>query len=119
MVKVLIDTNFILSCIRKKIDFFEELAEYEILIPLQVVREIEKITISKKKMKFRDEARLALKILDKGNFTKIDLGVNYVDNGIRKFVKNNPNIIIATLDEDLKRKVNQRLVIRGRVLEVV
>lgn len=117
--KILLDTNFILSCIRKKIDFFEELMEYEILIPSQVINEIKRITASKKKLRFRDEANLALKILDKSKFKKIELENNYVDKGIKKFAEKNPKIIVATLDEDLKKKLRQRLVIRGKRLEIL
>lgn len=117
--KILLDTNFILSCIRKKIDFFEELMEYEILIPKQVIDEIKKISASKKKLKFRDEANLALKILEKSRFKKIKLEDDYVDKGIRKFAQKNQDIVVATLDEALKKKLKRRLVIRGKKLEIL
>ncbi len=117
--RILLDTNFILSCIRKKIDFFEELMEHEILIPKQVIDEIKKISVSKKKLKFKEEARLALKILEKSKFKKIKLEDDYVDKGIRKFAQKNPNIVVATLDRDLKKKLKRKLVIRGKKLEIL
>ncbi len=44
MGQVLLDTNFILNCINQKIDFFEDLAGYKIIIPQEVINEIKKIT---------------------------------------------------------------------------
>jgi len=112
-----LDTNFILSCIRKKIDFFEEirLMGFKILIPTQVIREIKKFAESK------PEARLALTILEKNDFDKIDLKVKNVDNGIVKIAEKNKGYIIATLDREIKNKIkNQKLVIRGdRNLEII
>ena len=45
MRNVLLDTSFILTCVRNKIDFFEqlELEGFKILVPKQVIKEIEAI----------------------------------------------------------------------------
>ena len=47
----ILDTNFILTCVKQKIDFFEDikLMGFQIVIPKQVINEIEKIPKSKKK----------------------------------------------------------------------
>jgi rRNA-processing protein FCF1 len=121
MRKVLLDTNFILSCLRKKIDFFEEIKfmGLKIIVPIQVVNEIKRITGSKKKLRFREEAKLALVLLEKNTFEKIDLGSNYVDKGVQKFIKSNPEIIVATLDNELKKKLKKKLIIRGKKLEIL
>ncbi|MAG79108.1 hypothetical protein CMI40_01910 [Candidatus Pacearchaeota archaeon] len=123
MKKVIIDTNFILSCIRNKIDFFEEikLMGMEILIPKQVIDELKRIHNSKKKLHFRENAKVALKILEKNSFKKIDLKQKYVDKGLIQFTKKNQNIIIATLDRELKMKIkNPKLVIRNKKkLEII
>ncbi len=117
-----LDTNFILSCIRKKIDFFGEIEfmGFKILIPEQVIREIKKIAESGK-MKFREEARLALILLKNNSFSEIDLHSKNVDNGIVKVSKENPDYVIATLDREMQNKIkNQKLVIRGyKKLEVI
>ncbi len=122
MKQVLLDTSFILTSIRNKIDFIEELTfkGLNILIPKQVLQEIKKITESKKKLRFRDEAALALKILEQSKFKQIDLKGKNTDNGIVKYSKEN-DVIVATLDQELKRNVwGQRLVIRGKKkLEIV
>lgn len=118
---VLLDTNFILSCIRNKIDFIEELelSGRKILLPIQVVDEI-KVISNKEKGNLKEEAKLALKLLENSKFEKVDLKEKYVDKGIRKFIEKNPSIIIATLDRELKRPKNRNMVItRKKRIEIV
>jgi len=123
MKQVILDTNFILTCIKQKIDFFEELKleGLQILIPKQVINEIKRISNSKKKLHFREDAKVALKLLGKNHFKKIDLKIKYVDKGLTKFTKENKNVIIATLDKELKKKIkNPKLVIREKKrLEII
>lgn len=117
MKQVILDTNFILSCIRKKIDFFEEIKfmGFKILIPTQVIKEIKGITNSKKKLKFREEAKLALKLLEKNSFKEIDIKNKNVDRGLINLARENKDIIIATLDREIKNKTqNSKLIIRGQ-----
>ena len=127
MKKTILDTNFILTCVKQKIDFFEEIRfmGMEILIPKQVINELKIILDSKKKLHFREEAKLSLKLLEKEkkSFKKIDLsryGKN-TDKGIKNFAEKNKDIIVATLDKKLKNKIkNQKLVIRGKKkLEII
>lgn len=120
--KILIDTNFILSCVRNKIDFFRELSlmGFEILIPTKVIDELKKVENSKQKLKERDIARISLLILKKNYFKKIDLSGKYVDSAIRNYCAKNPDIIIATLDRQLKKLSNKKLIIKGKKqLEVI
>lgn len=123
MKQVILDTNFILSCIRNKIDFFEDikLMGFQIIIPEQVVKEIERISKSKKKLQFREDAKLALKILEKNKFKEIKLPERQVDKGLIKLAEKDKNIIIATLDRELKKKIkNPKMVIKGKKkLEVI
>ena len=64
MKQVILDTSFILTCVKQKIDFFEELKfmGVKVLIPRQVIREL-------KNMKTSDNAQLSLQILDKNKFS--------------------------------------------------
>lgn len=123
MKQVILDTNFILTCVKQKIDFFNEIetAGMKILIPEQVVNELEGVVKSRKKLHFREDAKLALKILEKKTYWKVNLESEDADDGILKFAKNNSDIIIATLDKELKKKLkNQKMVIRGKKkLEVI
>jgi rRNA-processing protein FCF1 len=123
MKQVLLDTNFIISCARQKIDFFEEIPGMglEILIPKQVFDEIKKLSKSRKSALVREEADLALKILNKNKFTLIKLRRNDVDKAIKEFADENKSVIIATLDKELKDKIqNQKMIIRGvKTLEII
>ncbi len=126
MKQAILDTNFILTCVKQKIDFFEwfNLNGIEILIPLEVINEIKKIIKSKdKKLYSKDSAELSLNILEKNKelFKKIKINEKYVDKGLIKFTKNNKNILLATLDRELKNKIsNKNIVIRGKKkLEII
>ena len=123
MVKyAVLDTNFILSCIRKKIDFFVDIPQMGlgILIPLQVLDEIKKFS-RQARGTLKEEAKLALVILQNQKFKRVDLYNKNVDNGIIKMANDNPNYIVATLDRAIKVKTkNSNLVIRGeKELEIV
>ena len=112
MKSALLDTNFILICIKQKIDFFEELEfmGFEILIPDKVIDELKKL-----------KQTSALKLLEKNNFREIILAGKNVDNSIINYAKKNPEIIIATLDKELSNKLkNRKIIIRGKKkLEII
>jgi len=114
MKQVLLDTSFIITCVKQKIDFFEELKfkGFKLIIPKQVIAELENL-----------KAELALKLLEKEkkSYKLIEFKKSYVDKGIIEFAEKNPRAVIATLDSDLKnRLLNQKLVIRGKKkLEII
>lgn len=87
----------------------------KIIIPKQVVEEVEGLSKSK------EEAKIALKILDKNSFKKIDLETKNTDNGIINLTKSNEDYIVATLDGEIKNKTkNKKMIIRGeRKLEII
>lgn len=126
MKKVILDTNFILSCIRHKIDFFEEISlmGIQIIIPNEVISEINRFRYKK------TEAGIAVNLLEnnKNLFETLELGKGHVDNKIVNFVKAHDNkdqeIIVATLDREIKEKLKQKrnklMVIRGKkTLEII
>jgi rRNA-processing protein FCF1 len=117
-----LDTNFILSCVRKKIDFFEDIPQMglKVLIPLQVMDELKKFS-RQGRGSLKQEAKLALVILQNQKFRRVDLYNRNVDNGIIKLANDNPDYIVATLDRAIKVKTkNSNLVIRGeKELEIV
>ncbi len=123
MKQAILDTNFILSCVKQKIDFFNEtkFLGLEIVIPREVVEEITKIKETGKKLHSRKTAELSLKILEQNEFKKIKLNKKSVDKGLVNLSKKSKDIIIATLDKELKRKIKgQKLVIKGRKkLEII
>ena len=85
------------------------------------MREISSISNSKTKGLVRKDAELALNILKNNKFRRVHTGGRTVDMGIIKFAKENPDVIIATLDAVIKRSVkNPKLVIRGKkTLEII
>ena len=113
MEQIILDTSFILTCIKQKIDFFEELVGTKILIPEQVINEVKNLK--------DPNSEPALKLFEKNKFEKIDIGKGHVDKRIIKFAKENPKSIVATLDREIKNKTkNQKLIIRGKKkLEVI
>ena len=112
MKSALLDTNFILSCIKQKIDFFEELylRGYQIIIPDKVIDELKKL-----------KQTSALKLLEKNNFKEIILAGKNTDNSIINYAKKNPEILVATLDKELNNKLkNRKIIIRGKKkLEII
>jgi len=122
MAYVVLDTNFILSCIRKKIDFFNDIQfmGFKIIIPIQVLDEVRQLSMTAKG-KFKDEAKVGLKLLEQNEFKRVDLYIKNVDNGIVKLAKDNKEYIVATLDQEIKNQLkNRKLIIRGeKRLEIV
>lgn len=104
----LLDTSFILSAIRNKIDFLDEAQSLGLIpiVPKQVLVELEGLA------KNKQESELAIKILK--NTKTIDLKTKNTDAGIIKYAKDN-KIVLATLDKDIKKKTsNRKLVIRAK-----
>lgn len=115
--RVILDTSFIISCINYKIDFLDSLAEllpgYELIVPIQVLVELEKLSLDKKtKVKDREAAKLGLKLL--AEVKKIKLEKKYVDLGILDYMQNHQDDFVATVDKKLKRKLRKVVVIRGK-----
>jgi len=114
MKQVLLDTNFILTCMKQKIDFFEDISMMGIplIIPEEVIKEL-------KKLKEKSALKL-LKIEDK-KFIKIKLEGKNVDNAIVKYAQENPDILIATLDKEIQNKIkNRKIIIRNKKkLEII
>jgi len=103
---ILIDTNFIKTCVKEKVDFFELEKYGRILLPEEVIEEFKKLSEkSKGKEKYFAELCLDLIESNKNRFKFVELGENYVDKGIIDFVDKKKNIAVATLDKELKRKV--------------
>lgn len=123
MKKILVDTNFLIACVKSKIDFFEEILYqgYKILIPENVIRELKKIKDSKQKRHNKEAAEIALNILKNQKYHTIKFKKRNVDNAIAEFANSKKDIIVATLDKELKKKIEKNiLIIRDKKkLEIV
>ncbi|MDP2628284.1 MAG: hypothetical protein Q8P15_00095 [Nanoarchaeota archaeon] len=120
--KVLLDTNFVLTCLKQKIDFVDEIQDkgLKIILPDQVVNEL-------KMLEHRDRTKadyfsaLSLKLINESDFKRVDLKDKKTDRGIIKFARKNPEVVIATLDKGIQEKIkNRKLIIRGKKkLEII
>ena len=110
--EVIIDTNFVISCIKKKIDFIEQLQEigFRIALPREVLQELKDLKTRKETSRSdRDAIELAFKIFENQKLNKIRLGEGKVDDGLIK--KGKEGAYIATLDNGIKRQIPNKVVI--------
>lgn len=108
--QIILDTNFIITSIKNKIQIFEELQKEfpsdKILIPLEVIKELEKLKEDEKlSLKEREYTKIAIELIKKYNPSIVPLNSKDVDAGILKYAKQYNNVIIATLDRNLKEKI--------------
>lgn len=112
MKQVILDTSFIISCIKNKIDFFEKLEHdgFQIIIPEQTIDELMGLG-----------AKTALKILETEKFRLVKIPGRDADTAIVNFVEKNHGVVVATLDKGLQKKIKtNKMVIRGtKKIEVI
>ncbi len=116
MKQIILDTSFILTCVKQKIDFFEEikLMGLQIAIPKQVIKEIERISELKKGAS-KNQSELALKLINQQKPRTINLKGKTTDKAIINYAKQHEDAVIATLDREIKKKIkNPKLIIRGK-----
>lgn len=118
--EVLIDTNFILTCVKQKVDFVslaDELFDEKIdwVVPDEVIEELKVISERKgEKTKDRESAKLSLELIENIKPKIVRLKNHNVDIGIVNYILGK-KIILATLDRGLKNRIdNQILTIRGK-----
>ena len=110
--EVLLDTNFIISCLLKKIDFVDEFVKLGLVpvLPREVLEELKDLKKdSKMSRKEREAIEIAFQIFEQRKLKKIKIGGSNVDDGLIK--KGREGIYIATLDNEIKRKVPNKIVI--------
>ncbi|MEX2017565.1 MAG: hypothetical protein WD876_03770 [Candidatus Pacearchaeota archaeon] len=112
MKQIILDTSFIITCVKQKIDFFEEISNegMRILIPSQVIAELKGLG-----------AETALKLLEKNDFDMVKISGKETDNSIITYAKKHPDVFVATLDKEIKDGFKGRvMIIRGKKkLEVI
>jgi len=120
--KILLDTNFIIICVKQKIDFpslandiIDEKIEW--IVTQDVLNELGNLKDKKgTKIKDKNAAQLSFKILKTIKPKTIELpGKNpNVDIKIVNYIMNK-DITLATIDKNLKSRVNNKiLTIRGK-----
>lgn len=110
--KVILDSSFIISCVKRKIDFISELEEkgFEVLLAKEVLQELKdlRLNVSHDERKAID---IAEEFFRKRKFKKIALGQDRVDVGL--IHKGKSGYYIATLDAAIKREVQNRVTINN------
>ena len=108
--EVILDSNFIISCLKRKIDFLLELKLLGLkpILPREVLQELKDLRL---KLKHEDKIAidLALSLFEGTGIKKMKLGNRTVDMGL--IDKGKKGIYIATLDSAIKRIVPNKVVI--------
>lgn len=108
--EVFLDTNFIISAIKRKIDFVSQLESmgFKVLLPREVFQELKDLKL-KSSQSDRVAIAVAMKIFDSMKVKKTTLGNRSVDLGLIEKGRN--GAYIATLDMAIKRMVPNRVII--------
>jgi len=107
VVKVLLDTNFLLEMLHYKLDFsiFQELEEdVELFISSETLRELK--SIANKKTKEGRLALIALKLIEAQKIKIVQSLKKEVDEDLLTLAKKE-GFIVATNDKDLKEKLKK------------
>jgi|SRR3989338_324532 len=122
--KILLDTNFLMYCAKEKLDYKEEIdnlmnEKYELLVPEQVLKELNYLKTKAKKGKDKSAASLALQLLKAYKTKSIKLLGKNTDQALLNYVRKNPKSIIATLDRNMRYILGRVILIsRGRKLMI-
>lgn len=112
--EILLDTNFILTCVKQKIDFVNFANEIinekiEWIIPFEVVGELTNLSTRKNVSgKDKDSAKLALFFIENIKYESMRVNNKNVDQGILDFARGK-NIVLATMDKKLKNDFGGRI----------
>lgn len=110
--KVILDSSFIISCIRERIDFLSQLAEQGFIpvVPREVLQEMKDLRISNR-VSHEDRVAIdvAFELLEKNKVKKNSLGTGRVDDWLIK--RGQEGIFIATLDKEIKKQIPKKIVI--------
>jgi len=108
--EVILDTNFIISCVKRKIDFIDRLRGegFKVLVPKEVIDELKDLRLNV----FHDDRvaiDFALEILNSKDIKKIKLGHKQVDESLIEM--GNKGAYIATLDRAIRHSVPNKVLI--------
>jgi rRNA-processing protein FCF1 len=119
MIKVILDTNFLIYCAENKIDYVHEITQlmdegHELVVPQQVENELNELYKKGEKFSDRQAAWLALKLIKANNVQIIRVPGRYADEAIINLMR--VGNIVATLDLELRKRLrNSRvIVIQGK-----
>jgi len=113
MTEILIDTNFIVNCMKQKVNMMEQFTElfgdYTLRVPRQVFEELERLESGEKlKIKDREAASISIQLFKANKIIPTELMTKEVDAGIIRYTKQNKDVYVATLDKILKNKIKEK-----------
>jgi len=112
--EIILDANFIISCVRKKIDFVSALEEkgFKIVVPREVLQEMKDLKKKNGESHLDREAiEIAFEMIERNKLKKMSLGSGKVDDKLIEIGKK--GIYIATLDNGIKRNIPNKIVINN------
>jgi len=125
MIKVILDTNFLIYCAKERLDYTEEIPKilhdgFQLVVPMQVVNELKKLRDDKKKKvsgKDKDACSLALQLLDVNKIPVIEILGRNVDEAIINLAKEDKKNVVATLDREMRHILGRVILInKGKKL---
>jgi len=120
--KLILDTNFLIYCAREKLDYVEEIGNlinegHELVVPFQVIEELERLKVKTKRGKDKIACDLALQLLEKNDIRRVKVKGESVDEGIINLSQENKKNITATLDREMRGILGRVILInRGKKL---
>lgn len=118
--EAILDTNFIISCIRGKIDFISQLEEegFKVILPREVMQELKDIKRRTGESHYdRSSIELALQMFERSKIRKMALGNNKVDDQLVKLGV--AGAYIATLDKEILHKIPNRITINSSAKKIM
>lgn len=108
--EAILDTNFIITCIKEGIDFIDQLKVngFRIIVPKEVVDEIKDLRKDGSRSD-RQSALIALEIIEHSKLEKTSLTKRSVDEGLIE--RGKKGAYIATLDAAIRRIVPNKIII--------
>jgi len=114
--EIILDTNFLIYCAKKKLDYIEQIhnlinEKYELVTLSNVIKELEKLKEKAKKYKDKISADLALQLIEKNKIRKVNFKVGDTDELIIKLSKKSKKNIVATLDREMRKTLKRVILI--------
>ena len=110
------DTSFVISCIRKKIDFISQLENigFKVVLPREVLQELKDLRENPKESRLdRDAVDVAFQMFEAKKVKKVSLGRRMEKKRVDEALinKGKEGYYIATLDNEIKRAVPNKIII--------
>jgi rRNA-processing protein FCF1 len=112
--EAILDSSFIISCLRLGIDFHGQLEElgFKVVLPKEVFQELKDIRARSGIAHIDKEAiDVAFVMFEQNKIKKMSLGKGKVDDGLVR--KGKEGVYIASLDKGILREIKNKIVIKS------